>query len=562
MIGQIINYRYEVLEKIGDGELFSVYKSRDKVLNRLVALKVLGKEPTDDADFRAAVCEGYEASAGLAHPNIARVLDVDNSSDACLIACEFAHGVSVKDRIRRGGQLAVPTALDITISVLEALEYAHANRIGHGDIRSQDVIVSPDGEVKLTDFGTSYALRKNPAFADKHIMRSVHYQAPEVTEGALPTVLSDVYSVGVMLYEMLTGVLPFGGSTAVAVALKKVKEAPSAPRLINAAVPKSLSDAVMKAIEKLPEDRYSSVSAMLLDLRAVRDSFRTGVPNPAATQPVRAPRPQPDESTVQPSEDGLKKWYVMMVVLFIVVVGAFGAITMHIKGSQGDIRVPPLLGKTWDEAEYEAKEKGITLVDDGQVYNDTYEAGQICMVNPAVGATVPASDPRVKVRISQGPSRIAIPDLNGMAEPDANQAAVSAGFTLGKVTEQYSDKIPVNAVISQVPEAGMMRSRGSTIDLTISLGPKLDTGDNESTDGQTSSGPKNSRRFNVAVEVPDDADGAQKVSIVVNDDRGETTVYEESRDPGEKFTYAVTAYGDTVKIRTYVGDKLESEDDF
>ena len=276
MIGQIVNYRYEVLEKIGDCEIFSVYKARDKVLNRLVALKVLAKDLAADREFGTVVAGSYRDVAALAHPNIARVLDADCTAESCFAACEYAHGINVKERVRRAGPMAVPLVLDIIIPVLEALEYAHANRVAHGDLRPQDIIASPDGEVKLTDFGMSSAMRKCPSVADKYQMRSIHYEAPEIAEGAVPTASSDLYSIGVIMYEMLTNTLPFDGTTAVSIALKKIKETPSQPRSINAGIPKTLNDIIMTAIESSPKDRYNSASAMLADLRGLRDALRIG----------------------------------------------------------------------------------------------------------------------------------------------------------------------------------------------------------------------------------------------------------------------------------------------
>ena len=559
MIGQIVNYRYEVLEKIGEGALSFVYKSRDKVLNRLVALKVLRKEVAEDRLFSAAICAGYEDVAALAHPNITRVLEVDNSSEYCYIASDFAHGINVKDRIRRGGPISVPLALDIIIPVLEGLEYAHANKIIHGDIRSQDIIVSPDGEVKLTDFGLSYALRDRPEVADKYIMRSVQYQAPEVTEGVPPSISSDLYSIGVVLYEMLTGTLPFEGSTAVSVALKKIKELPNPPRSVNASIPKSLNDLIMRAMERLPEDRYSSASSMLLDLRTIRESFRTGHVT-SVSQPIHA-KPVHEEAA-EPAEDGLKKRYIMHMLLFIVVVLIALGATLLFTRQNAEIRVPPLLGKTWEEAQYEADEKGIRLVDDGRVYSNTYEAGRICSVIPPSGSSVPRTDPVVKVKISQGPSRVVIPDLSGLPEASANETAVGAGFTIGKVTEEYSEKVPINAVISQAPDAGVIRPPGSKIDLKLSLGPKPESLPSESNEQPADTSTKNQNRFNVAVEVPTDAEGVQDVRIVVDDGRGETTPYQEMHQPGDKFTVRVVTEGSSPRIRVYVGDNVVTDETY
>ena len=549
MIGQIVNYRYEVLEKIGDGELFSVYRARDKVLNRLVALKVLAADLAANREFAAAVENSYRDAAGLAHPNLARVLDADSGMEDCIVACEFARGINVKDRVRRAGPVAVPLAIEIIIPVLEAVEYAHANRVVHGDIRPQDIIVSPDGEVKLTDFGLAAALTNFPAIADKYQMRSIHYQAPEVVEGNPATAASDIYSIGVVLYEMLTNALPFDGGSAVSVALKKVKEVPVPPRSINAGVPKSLNDIIMRSIEASPKERYPSASEMLADLRALREGLRVGQPA-AAAQPVRAKR---EEIAPVAEPDSLTRGYWWWLALFVLAVLVSLGVTLLVVGQKAEIQVPHFLGLSWEEAQVEAEAKGFEVVDDGRVFSESYEAGKICAATPPAGSMVSRGNAVVKVKISQGPSTVQVPDIVGATEADANEAAVKAGFTIGNVKEQYSDKVPINSVIAQDPEGGLRRTPGTAIDLVISQGSKRPP---EETEQPTDGGEAGERRFNVAVEVPADADGPQSVLIKVIDARGETNAYEQEHNPGDKFSTSVTTQGSNVRIKVYVGGVL------
>ncbi|MHB9037868.1 MAG: protein kinase domain-containing protein [Armatimonadota bacterium] len=555
MIGQIVNHRYEVLEKIGDGPIFSVYKSRDKVLNRLVALKVLSKELAGNQECMEAVLDGYRNVAPLSHPNITRVLDADCAESECFVACEFARGINVKERVRKAGPIAAHNALDIITPVLAAVEYAHANGIVHGDIASQDIVVSPDGEVKLTDFGLWPAVCSCQSVSDKYAMRSVHYQAPEIAEGAAPSPTSDVYSIGVVLYEMLTGQLPFSGATAIAVALKKVKELPTPPRSINTAIPKSLSDIVMRAMGTSPQDRYQSISAMLADIKAVNEALRTGRPTLVGQSRAVAAS---EKERLAPGQSDQSFWalYKWALALFIVVFLAFLGVTMYLYSGRAEVRVPPLLGKTWEDAQFIAQENNIKLIDDGRAFSETYPAGQICSVTPQAGAMVSRDNPEVKVKISTGPSTVEIPDLTGLPESQANETAVHAGFTIGGVKQEYSDKASVNSVVSQDPPAGVRRAPGSAIDLVISNGPKPESDSESST--ATPSG--QSRRFKVNVEVPADADGEQDVQIIVSDDRGETTAYQETRQPGDRFTEIVTAYGNRPTIKVYVGGELVKDE--
>ncbi len=553
MIGQIVNYRYEVLEKIGDGEMFSAYRARDKVMNRLVALKILASDLAGHEDFAAAVAAGYQEVASLSHSAVARVLDVECSPQSCFVATEYARGINVKERIRRAGPIAVPLALDIIIPVLEALEYAHANKVVHGDIRSNDIIVSPDGEVKLTDFGLASALTKYPGIADKYRMRSVHYQAPEVVEGALPTPAADIYSVGTVLYEMVTGGVPFDGTTAMAVGLKKVKESPNPPRSVNAAVTKSLNEVILRALERDPESRYANATAMLADLRAIRDALRVGQA-PQIAGATAAPKREPESpEPVEAPGDGIRSMLRWLLLFFAVAVLSLG-ITVYYYSQRNEVRVPPLLGKTFDEAEAAAKDLGITIENDGDMYCDNYATGQICFMAAAAESMAPRNTV-VRVKISKGPSHVSVPELTGKTEGDADREAAAAGFAIGKTTEQYNDKVPVNSIISQDPPGGMKREPGTAINLVISRGPKPEP---ITTQGEASG--QNQRTFGISVSVPADADGPQDVRIVTIDDNGENTAYEQVHDPGDRFIAKITAYGSSPEIKVYIGDKLVDDE--
>ncbi len=555
MIGQIINYRYEVLEKIGDGDVFSVYKARDKVLNRLVALKSIRLENTG---FTAAVRAGYQNVAALDHPFIARVLEADVTSEQSFVACEYVRGINVKDRVSRAGAMQVPLALDIIVPVLEALEYAHANRVVHGDLRSSDVIVSTDGEVKVTDFGLASALRACPEIADKLGTRSVHYEAPEIAEGAAPSVSSDLYSVGVILYEMLTGSLPFEGPTAVAVALKQAKETPVAPRALNTAVPKSLSDLVMRAIDRVADERFPNASSMLADVRSIRDALRVGKPI-SVPQPSVSARLEPEEER---ENEGLlgRSAYLWLTGAFVLVVVLAGMLTVYFNTRDTKIVVPNILGMTVEEATEKAQDANLTLEQDdsGEIYSNDYDEGTIAFQFPGANAKIPRDKAVLKYKVSKGPSTKRVPDLIGRLETDAYQTLQDAGFTIGKVTTEYNDKIPVTAVIKQDPEKDAMASPDSPINLVLSLGPKPESRD-ESVQDDTGSLDARERNFTVSVRVPSNADAQQEVRIVVDDDRGETVVVQEYHDAGDQFEQDVTAYGDRVRIRVYVGGHVVSD---
>lgn len=562
MIGKIINYRYEVLEKVGDGPLFAVYRARDKVLNRLVALKTPNREVSEMPGINEAFVTAYRNMTSFSHPNIARVLDADCVDGECFIACEFARGINVKERVRRAGPIAAPLAVEIMRPVLSTLQAAHNSGIVHGDLAPQDVVVSPDGEVKVTDFGLSGVLAEHVNLADKYMMRSIRYQAPEISEGAAPSVASDLYSVGVMLYEMLTGQLPFDGATAVAVAMKKVKESPVNPRAINTAVPKSLADICMKALEPNPRDRHQSAAEMLAEFESLSVALRMGLPvnTSVSQQPVKVAVPV--EEIEEPQE---KSFWSTFMLLLLVFVGVCAAVTLGVYMLQRQpvkYTVPPIIGKTWDEAQAVARDAKITLVDDGTAFSSAYPAGQICSVVPPPGQLVSPDTP-VKVKISSGPSRVGVPYVVNKSEPDATSAIVQAGFMIGRIKQANSDTVPVNSVISQDPQGGSRRSPGTSVDLVVSLGPKeetelppADTGGSGSNADASQSEPKT---YNVHIDVPSNAPGPQDVKVIVEDSQGESTPFAETRDPGESFDVPITASGSEVTVKVYIGDQLVRE---
>ncbi len=559
MIGQIVNFRYEVLEKVGDGTLFAVYKSRDKALNRLVALKLLRREVASNTAFAEAVKAGYQEASSLSHPGIASVVNADISGSDCFVATEFVHGTNVKERVRRTGSMAVPLALDIVIPVLEALDYAHSVGKLHGDLRASDIIVSPDGHVNVTDFGLSRALMSCPDVAAAYGMRSAHYQAPEIAEGQSPSVKSDLYSVGIILYEMLTGSLPFDGPSAVAVAVKKARTIPEAPRTLNAAIPKSLSDIVMKAIEPDPDARYNCALDMLRDLRAISESLRVGRPvRPAQAAYAPGESRYVDEEVRAP--DSLKKSFLLYLGVFVAVVAIFLLGTIFFLGGKGRAEVPDVLGMTWDEASAVVERGKFTLVNDGRGYSETYEAGKICSQTPQGGEMVARNNMEIKVKISDGSSRVAVPDLVGLAEADATQLAGQEGFLVGEVTYANSDSVPVNSVISQSPRGGYRRPPGSSINIVLSNGPKP-TGDTPTEPGTTSSTGTSdvapaARQFEIEADIPSDAGASENVKIIVDDVNGQTVAHDEDHQPGEKVRVTVTGYGRPVRIRVFRDGRL------
>lgn len=264
-IGMLIADRYEILEKVGTGGMADVYKSKDHTLNRYVAVKVLKQEFSENANFVSKFRVEAQAAAGLMHPNIVNVYDVGEEKGIYYIVMELVDGITLKNYIAKRGRLGYKEAVTIALQVSMGLEVAHRNHIIHRDIKPQNIIISRDGKVKVTDFGIAKAATSDTITSN--VMGSVHYTSPEQARGGFSDEKSDVYSLGVTLYEMLTGEVPFDGETTVAIAIRHIQEPMPSPRKINPDIPYSVDQIVLKCCEKSPDRRYQNMQELAADLK-------------------------------------------------------------------------------------------------------------------------------------------------------------------------------------------------------------------------------------------------------------------------------------------------------
>jgi len=560
LIGQVVNYRYELLEKCGDGSFFTVYKARDKVLNRLVAVKIMRPEYAAHRDFAERVIAEAQAVSDLTHPHTAKTYEADRYDETYFIATEYVRGVRLKDKIRRQAPFPAGQVIDLTIAIAEAVADAHSHAIVHGDIRPQNVIVTSDSDVKVTDFGIGMAVNSFPSIQSANILRSVHYTAPEVAEGKAPQVASDIYALGIVLYEMLTGTAPFDGDTAIAVALRHAKEPPPSPRAINPATPKSVEAVVLKALQKRPEDRYRTVQEMLRDLRAARVSL--------AAEPVRGaeaeetlPSAEPIDVDVEEEErPGLLGSATRLAFLVFALAVLVLAITIawSIFSKPSTVSTPQLVGLTWSEAEKVAREAGLTLAEVEERYNDDYPEGQIYQMLPETGMQIKKGQ-TIKIWVSKGPRFIEAPDVVNAPEELARTEILKTGLTVGIVTQEYNDTTPAGSVAKQDPAPGTKLERGKPVKLVISLGKEPEVP--EPTSEETTVGTPEEggvRSFNVNVTVKNGPD-PQLVRIVVVDDNGENEVYNDYHHPGDRLRQVVTGIGSRIEIRVYVNNTLYRE---
>lgn len=499
-MSKLLAGRYELIEKIGEGGMAVVYKAKDRLLNRYVAIKILRPEFTQDEQFLESFKRESQAAAGLQHPNIVSIYDVGRTGNINFIVMELVDGRPLSDLIKEKGRLDYKTTIDIAKQMASALSIAHKHQIIHRDVKPHNIMITSDGVAKLTDFGIARAVSNATMVADtSKIIGSVHYFSPEQARGAYVDERSDIYSLGIVMFEMLTGRVPFDGETPVEVALKHINEDVPSPAKLVPGIPPALDKIVLKATDKYQTERYKSVDEMLEALKNVE--FVTQMVGDRVFAAESEPKPRRDESLVapvmssrredrdqemviapanprkpkaRPDDKKKKKRAIIIGVAAAAILALFGILYVSgvIGGGGKEVTVPDVKGMSYSEAKEVLEAKGLKIEKaDEPIASQKIEKGKIVSQTPSKNSKVKKGR-TVRVILSAGNTELKVPDLKGLSYKEAKTLLSEMGLQISKGDEVDSDSVAEGLIASQYPSAKTKVDKGDIITVNISKGKK------------------------------------------------------------------------------------------
>ncbi|XZJ58838.1 Stk1 family PASTA domain-containing Ser/Thr kinase [Clostridium perfringens] len=586
MIGKILGNRYELLQCVGEGGMSFVYKARCRKLNRFVAVKILKDEFKNNEEIVRRFKKEATAIANLSNPNVVNVLDVGTQDDINYIVMEYVEGKTLKDIIKEKGALPYEVAISIGIKVAKALECAHKSGIIHRDVKPQNILVTEEGVVKVTDFGIAKSMDSSTIAHTNSVMGSAHYFSPEQAKGTYTDYRTDLYSLGIVLYEMVTGVVPFNGDSPVTVAVKHIQEKAIPPKNINQNIPNSLNDLIMKAMEKDPVNRYQTAKEIIGDLEKIKkdpnvtissksaedeDQF-TRVMSPVVVPNTETNNSEPDEDDEDDDEyyeddededeeenniqtkpqkaiNKKKKKSPILIIIATILVVALG-ITLGFLGMKKfmeggkDVKIPNVVGEKVEDAKSKLEGLGLKVLEVTE--ESDQEKGIVLKVDPNVDSTVKTGS-EVKLTVSGGEGQIKVPNLADMSSDEVRRTLKSLGLELVE-DEKYSDKVPSGKVISQSPNANEPVDEGSKVSITISKGKEIKTTTLNIPDV---SGKSVDEAKSILANAGVEANAVKGEAAKSEEEAGK--VYSQSQSgsitlkEGEKITITINYYGDYIK---------------
>ncbi|MDW8106361.1 MAG: PASTA domain-containing protein [Armatimonadota bacterium] len=581
MTGNVLAARYELLEQIAEGLLFHVYRARDIVRSRVVTLKIVRAPYAQNAALLDALRLVLETRTRLHHPNLMALYEIDLEAQPPFFVEEFVRGLDLETRIRRTAPFTVPIAVEIMIGVVEGLHAIHSAGLVHGDLRPANVMVGSEWRVWLNGFGMRAVYQAEPSLAAVHEARVAPYTAPELFRGSAPTVASDIYACGVMLFEMIAASLPFSGETPAQIAEAHLNDPIPSLRQRNPATPRTVEGIVTKCLQKDPARRYATAMQLLNDLKAVRDALRfgkplgwspielpdaTGISTPTSDIFARKPTVSPPIVEEEEEEDEIPKWLRTMLRLTgaLVVVGlviGFAA-WLALRFVPEERPIPQVVGKRLEEANRILREVGLEPEVRMEGYSEQYPPGVVYSVSPPEGRVVRKGS-TVYLWVSKGSRFVQVPDVRNMPESQARRELENLGLAVMDAVEERKDpNVPLGYVIATVPPAGARIDRSRPIKLIVSIGAGYDTLTEIAEPSPAAAEPQPAptpptRVFEVKIDLTNQPE--RYIRIEVEDARGTRTVLDEPRAGGQLHTITIEAQGEKVRIRVYVDGQLAQE---
>ncbi len=503
---KVLNNRYEIIEKIGGGGMAEVYKAKCRVLDRYVAVKILRSEFVEDEEFISKFKDESQAAAKLNHNNIVNIYDTGIDRDIHYIVMEYVEGTTLKEYIKNNKPIDIKESINIACQIGEALRHAHSNKIIHRDIKPQNILLTKDKVAKVGDFGIARAISEKTITNSDKSIGSVHYFSPEQARGGYVDNRTDIYSLGVVLFEMVTGRVPFDGDTPISVALKHVNENMSKPSKYNEDIPDKLEEIILKSTNKIQRLRYHNIDEMIEDLKnvfeqnekkayipikddlekeeALRKFFesdnennKTERKNNKKSYNSKKYKNENEEEPKEKSGNNKKlKTTILAVLLALIITGTITILAInYIRGYlvTEEYDMPDIVGLDVEEAEEIITDLGLQFEVEDRVHNSDYEEGEVITQNIKPDSKVKEIFP-IKVIVSLGEKLVEVPSIINEHSNESSIIIREAGLEEGEITYEFSEQIPWGLVIRQDPEAGEEVSEGTEISYVVSKGPEVE----------------------------------------------------------------------------------------
>ncbi|WP_213975606.1 Stk1 family PASTA domain-containing Ser/Thr kinase [Tepidanaerobacter acetatoxydans] len=480
MIGKTLGNRYIILEEISGGGMAVVYKARCNLLNRVVAIKVLKQDFAEDEDFVRRFRREAQAAASLSHPNIVGIYDVGEEDGLYYIVMEYVEGITLKQFIKQNAPIPPAEVVEMGIQICDALECAHKNKIIHRDIKSQNIMITSDGRIKVTDFGIARAADGATITNSDNVFGSVQYFSPEQAKSDIVDERSDLYSLGIVLYEAFTGQLPFNGQTPVAIALKQIQERPALISDTIPGFPEELEMIVQKCLAKSPGDRYQNAKILKNDLmRALTDeeviNFKhsDNIEHTMVMNNFKNNLSTSNSKPIRKKPKNIAKGLAIAVSL-VVLFGVFSYLGAALARKYIDVPeviVPNVIGWQEEDAVKELEKLNLKPNIAERVF-DKAPAGQVIDQDPKGDQKVKTTHPSIDLVVSKGPKAATVPNIVGKTEAEGIALLNSYGLEPGRIIPENSPDVPEGIIIDQNPREGFTLSEGESVNFTVSIGPE------------------------------------------------------------------------------------------